>query len=94
MRYWRHLAVTFAGISALFLMFPEMAYADIDVGTLMRGAYPYYIDPGTGSIIIQVLVGAFIAGLGMVGVYRTRVKDFLTSLFTRRRQDKEREESE
>jgi len=30
----------------------------------------------------------------MIGIYRTRVKDFLTTLFTRRRHDKESKESE
>jgi hypothetical protein len=85
----RHLGIILAVVISLFLIFSQTAYASIHVGTLDKAAYPYYIDPGTGSIIIQILIGSFVGGLALIGVYRTRVKNFLTNLFTRRRQDKE-----
>jgi len=83
----------FAVIIALFLIFSQTVYASIDVGTFDQAAYAYYIDPGTGSIIIQVLIGSFVAGLAIIGVYRMRVKNFLTNLFTGRRQSKESDEN-
>ena len=93
MRCWRHLVMMFAVIIALFLIFSQTVYASIDVGTFDQAAYAYYIDPGTGSIIIQVLIGSFVAGLAIIGVYRMRVKNFLTNLFTGRRQSKESDEN-
>ena len=90
----RHLGITLAVIISLFLIFSQTAYASLDVGKFDQAAYAYYIDPGTGSIIIQVLIGVFVGGLAMIGVYRTRVKNFFTNLFARRRHDRKSEESE
>jgi hypothetical protein len=90
----KHLGITIAVVILLFLIFSQAVYASVDVGKFDQSAYAYYMDPGTGSIIIQVLVGAIVGGLGLIGVYRVRVKNFLTNLFTRRRQYKKSEEIE
>lgn len=37
----------------------------------------YYIDPGTGSLIIQVAIASFVGGLFMLKVFWGRVKLFL-----------------
>jgi hypothetical protein len=79
----------FAVVISLFLIFSEMAYASIDVGISNETVYAYYIDPGTGSLIIQVLIGAFVGGAAIIGVYRTRVKNFLRNLFKKRKGDEE-----
>jgi len=71
------------------LIFSQTVYASIDVGILDQGTYPYYIDPGTGSIIIQVLIGGVIGGIALIGIYRMRVRNFFSNLFKRRRQDSE-----
>jgi len=89
----KHIGITIAAIIFLFLIFSQTVYASIDIGTFDWNSYAYYIDAGTGSIIIQVLIGSFVGGLALIGVYRTRVKNFLTNLFTWRRQDKESEEN-
>lgn len=85
----KHIGITSAIIVFLFLIFSQTVYASIDVGTLDQVAYPYYIDPGTGSIIIQVLIGGFIGGIALIGVYRIRVRNFFSNLFKKRRQDSE-----
>jgi hypothetical protein len=90
----RHILITLALSVSLFLIFSQAVYASVDTGTFNQSAYSYYIDPGTGSIIIQVLIGVVVAGAGMIGVYRNRVKSFFTNLFSRRRQDNETGESE
>jgi len=89
----KRLGITLAAVISLFLIFSQTVYASIDAGTFDQAAYAYYIDPGTGSIIIQVLIGALVGGMALIGVYRMRVKNFLTKLFTGRRQDKESDES-
>ncbi|MFO7997104.1 MAG: hypothetical protein R6U93_08250 [Dehalococcoidia bacterium] len=89
----KHLGITLGLTVLLFLIYSQPAYASIDAGTFDGTARAYYIDPGTGSIIIQVLVGSFVAGLAMIGVYRMRVKNFFTSLFSRHKQDNDDDES-
>ncbi|MCJ7669603.1 MAG: hypothetical protein MUO61_03685 [Dehalococcoidia bacterium] len=87
----KHLGIALAVIISLFLIFSQTVYASIDVGTFDQAAYAYYIDPGTGSIIIQVLIGTFVGGLAIIGVYRMRVKNFLRNLFKKRKGDEESE---
>ena len=35
-----------------------------------------YLDPGTGSMIVQVVVGSFLAGLYTVKTYWHRIKNY------------------
>ena len=87
----RRPGVILAVVISPFLIFSQTVYASIDVGTFDRAARAYYIDPGTGSIIIQVLIGSIIGGLAIIGVYRMRVKIFLHNLFKKRKGDEESE---
>lgn len=87
----KHLGTTLAVVISLFLIFSQTVYASIDVGTFDQTTRAYYLGPGTGSIIIQVLIGVFAGGLVMIGVYRMRVKNFLHNLFKKRKGDEENE---
>jgi hypothetical protein len=87
----KHLGITLAVVISLFLVFSQTVYASIDAGAPNRAAYPYYIDAGTGSIIIQFLIGSFVGLLALAGVYRTRVKNFLRNLFKKQRGGEEKE---
>ncbi len=40
-----------------------------------------YIDPGTGSLIIQVLIASFVGGLFLIKVFWRKVKAFFGKLF-------------
>ncbi len=73
--------------SALVLVFPEVAQASIDVEGLPLTDHRHYLDPGTGSLIIQMIVGSLLAGLAMIGVYRRRVGNRLRKLFRTQRDD-------
>ena len=42
-----------------------------------------YLDPGTGSIILQAVIGVAVGGLFAVGIFWQRVKTFFTNLFSR-----------
>ncbi len=37
-----------------------------------------YLDPGTGSIILQGLIGGIAAGLAVIGIYWQKVKSFFS----------------
>ena len=42
-----------------------------------------YIDPGTGSLIIQGLIAGIIGGVFLVKVFWRRITAFLSNLFSR-----------
>jgi len=42
-----------------------------------------YIDPGTGSLMLQVLIGSLIGGLFLIKVFWSRIKVFFSSLFSK-----------
>ena len=90
----KHLGIILAATISLFLIFSQVAYASIDVGTFDQVAHAYYIGPGTLTIISQVLVGLVIGGAAVMGIYRVRVKSFLTNVFARRRHKEEGGETE
>ena len=47
-----------------------------------------YIDPGTGSIIFQVLISLFVGGLFAVKIFWNKIKDFSkNSIFKRSKRD-------
>jgi hypothetical protein len=64
MNWPKHLATAAVLGISLFLIFSQTLYASVDTARLGQSAQAYYIDPGTGSIIIQVLIGSFVAGPG------------------------------
>jgi hypothetical protein len=42
-----------------------------------------YLDPGTGSVILQMGIAALIGGLFAVKIFWTRIRSFFGSLFSR-----------
>ena len=46
----------------------------------------HYLDPGSGSIIIQVVIAVAVGGLFAVKLFWYRIKAFLKSLFSRGRE--------
>jgi ABC-type long-subunit fatty acid transport system fused permease/ATPase subunit len=87
----KYLGIALAMVFSLFLIFSQTVYASIDIGASGQAACAYYIDAGTGSIIVQVLVGSFVGLVAIAGVYRVRVKNFLRNLFKKRKSDEESE---
>ena len=87
----KHVGITIAIIVFIFLILSQTVYASTDIGTLDWDTCSYYIDAGTGSIIIQVLIGGVVGGLALIGVYRMRVKNFLLNLFKKRKGNEESE---
>ena len=49
----------------------------------LPGVTHSYIDPGTGSIVLQAVIGAFAAVLVAIGMFWKQIKAFLGRLFSR-----------
>lgn len=45
---------------------------------------PNYIDPGTGSLIIQIIIGSFVGGLFLLKVFWGKVRAFFGRLFSKK----------
>lgn len=50
---------------------------------LMPQAAQAYLDPGTGSYIIQIAIGVVAGGVFALKIYWTRVKEFIRSVVQR-----------
>jgi hypothetical protein len=42
-----------------------------------------YLDPGSGSYIIQLIIAGLMGGLFMVGIYWKRLKAYFRNLFSK-----------
>jgi hypothetical protein len=51
---------------------------------LLQNAFAY-LDPGTGSYVFQILVGAFIGGLFAIKIFWQKVKTFFVKLLSRKK---------
>ena len=68
-------------LSRRFRVFDILVLFLVVVG-LSRDAYAY-VDPGTGSYLLQILVAGFLGLLYALRLSWARLKDFLTSRFLR-----------
>lgn len=51
-----------------------------------------YLDPGSGSYFVQLLLASLMGALFVLGVYRRKVTDFFRNLFSRDKSDEELDE--
>ena len=51
-----------------------------------------YIDPGTGSIVLQAVIGALVGGFVAIGLFWNRIKTFVRNLFSRSKKSEEPKE--
>jgi len=51
-----------------------------------------YIDPGTGSIVLQAVIGALVGGFVAIGLFWNRIKAFVRNLFSRSKKSEEPKE--
>jgi len=70
MKHYGHLAIIAILVSLLYLLFPQTAHA--------------YLDPGTGSFIIQMVIAALLGASVTLKIYWSRVKTFFAGHFSRR----------
>jgi hypothetical protein len=53
----------------------------------MRAGVLAYLDPGSGSYILQLLIAAALGGLLLLRMYWSKVKSFFRRLFTGKAED-------
>ena len=53
------------------------------VSLLLPSIADAYLDPGTGSYVVQLLIGGLLGGLFALGVFWRRVLAFIKRLFKR-----------
>jgi hypothetical protein len=51
-----------------------------------------YLDPGSGSYFVQLLLASLMGGLFLLGVYRKKVTDFIRNLFSRGEDEQQQDE--
>jgi hypothetical protein len=51
-----------------------------------------YIDPGTGSIVLQAVIGALVGGFVAIGLFWNRIKAFVRNLFSRSKKSEDPKE--
>lgn len=56
---------TIAIISVSFVLWAAPAHA--------------YLDPGTGSLIVQSIIGSIAGGLAVIGIYWRKIKNFFSA---------------
>ncbi|MHC5060962.1 MAG: hypothetical protein ACYTFK_07750 [Planctomycetota bacterium] len=61
----------------LILVFSEAAQAH-------GGIFQAYIDPGTGSFIVQILLAGLVGASFAVGVFWSKIKSFFSRIFYRK----------
>ena len=62
--------IMFIFFGLFFLMFPRITYA--------------YLDPGTGSYVLQVVLAAMVGLAYTLKIYWTNVKTFFLNLFSKK----------
>lgn len=51
-----------------------------------------YLDPGSGSYFVQLVLASLMGALFVLGVYRKKVTDFFRNLFSKRKADEDLDE--
>lgn len=59
-------------------------------GQAYGGIFAAYIDPGTGSLIIQILLAVLVGAGFAVKIFWTRIKSFFSKLFAKKRDDSDK----
>jgi hypothetical protein len=71
MKYITRFVATFVCLSWFYLIFPQKVHA--------------YLDPGTGSYIIQIGIATLLGGLYLTKLFWNKIKAFIQKVFFSRK---------
>jgi len=74
MKRFKQLKMTFIIFGLFYLIFPQTAFA--------------YLDPGSGSFILQLLIGGILGASLAIKIFWRKIKAFLANLFSRVSRDR------
>ena len=67
----------------------------IGIFILLKPTYSYaYLDPGTGSIILQAIIGFIAAGVTAISIYWAKFKSLFAKIFGRNKKPEDTGKSE
>jgi len=69
-KYWTRLTATLAWLAVVYLSFPPRAHA--------------YLDPGSGSYVLQLVIAALLGAALTIKLYWKRIKALMSDLFSNR----------
>jgi membrane protease YdiL (CAAX protease family) len=69
MKFGTWAATALVALALFFFFFPANAYA--------------YLDPGTGSYLLQIALAALVGALFAIRLFWSRIKSFFKKLFSR-----------
>jgi len=69
MKHFKHLITTLIVLILFSLVFARKTYA--------------YLDPGTGSFILQLIIAGFFGGLLAIKIFWKKIKIFFKNLFSK-----------
>ena len=72
-KYFRYVATVAVLLSLLYLVSPQRAYA--------------YLDPGTGSYILQLAIALLLGGSLAIKIYWRKIKTYFANLFSKKQKD-------
>ncbi len=61
-----------------------------DVAEAYGGIFQAYIDPGTGSLIIQMLLAVLVGAGFAIKIFWTNIKSFFSKVFDKKRDDSDK----
>jgi hypothetical protein len=73
MLHFRNFTISIVAFSFFCFVIPQKAYA--------------YLDPGTGSYILQLLIGVLVGSSVAIKIYWARIRAFFRSLFSNSQKD-------
>ena len=53
-----------------------------------------YLDPGTGSIILQAIIGFLAASVTAISIYWSKFKSLISKIFNKREREKDKSNSD
>ena len=72
-KYFRYVATVAVLLSLFYLVSPQRAYA--------------YLDPGTGSYILQLAIALLLGGSFAIKIYWRKIKTYFANLFSKKQKD-------
>ncbi len=72
-KYFNHRIILIIFTALFCFIFPQIAYA--------------YLDPGTGSYILQLFIGVLFGLLFTIKMFWGKIKIFFKSIFSRKKKD-------